>query len=112
MAQKTSIHSKASWSELDGLRKRSGQSVAAFCRERGINPSGLYAWCRHAKLGRSRHPSYTTGDFVPVTVVDAIPAADLVLEIELRGGRLMRLRGEMTPARLTVILKALESAPC
>ena len=32
MARKTSSNSKSSWSELEGLRKRVGQSVAVFCR--------------------------------------------------------------------------------
>jgi hypothetical protein len=112
MARKTSTHSKTSWRELEGERKRIGQSVAAFCRERRLNPAGLYAWRRHAKMGAARQPSHTTGDFLPVTVVESVPAADLVLEIELRGGRLIRLRGETTPARLAVILKALEADPC
>ena len=112
MARKTSGNSKASWSELEGLRKSVGQSVAAFCRERGINPAGLYAWRRHAKIVRTQRPAHSTGDFLPVTVVDSVPAADLVLEIELRGGRVIRLRGEATPARLAVVLKALEAGPC
>jgi transposase-like protein len=35
---------RADWRELVSEQARSGQGVTAFCRERGIRTSSLYAW--------------------------------------------------------------------
>jgi transposase-like protein len=111
MAARKSPGKRATWQELAGQWKRSGQNVAAFCRQRGLNPSGLYVWRRRfgadlvgeAKLGG-------VAGFVPVTIVPSAVAPVPALEIELSNGRLLRLCGEVTPARLAAIANALEAA--
>jgi len=111
MAARKSHGKRATWRELAGQWKRSGQNVAAFCRQRGLNPSGLYAWRRRTELTAKATPS-GSADFVPVTIVPSTVAPAPVLEIELSNGRLLRLCGEWTPARLAAIANALEGVAC
>jgi len=110
MAARKSPGKRAIWSELGGQWKRSDESVAAFCRQRGLNPSGLYAWRRRfgADSPPKANPEGAAG-FVPVTIVPSTVASTPVLEIELGNGRLLRLLGELTPAHLAAIANALEA---
>lgn len=109
MAAMKSVRKRATWSELAGEWKRSGQSIAAFCRQRGLSPSGLYAWRRRFGADSTVNPEGPAG-FVPVTIVPSSVAPAPALEIELSNGRLLRLLGEVTPARLAAIANALEAA--
>jgi hypothetical protein len=113
MAAKRFSGKRANWSELAERWKRSGQNVAAFCRQRGLNPSGLYAWRRRngTKLTAKASPG-AAADFVPVTVIPSAAAPTPVLEIELGNGRLLRLHGDLTPDRLAGIASALERVAC
>lgn len=111
MAARKSPGKRATWRELAGQWKRSGQNVTAFCRQRGLNPSGLYAWRRRAE-STAEATVEGAADFVPVTIVPSTVAPAPVLEIELRNGRMLRLHGELTPARLAAIANALEGVAC
>ncbi|MGH9440559.1 MAG: IS66 family insertion sequence element accessory protein TnpA [Terriglobia bacterium] len=108
MARRKSPEPKTPWNEWAAQWKRSGQSVAAFCRQRGLNASSLYAWRNRHRAVESLIPR--PADFLPVTVIPAEPEAQV--EIELRGGRVLRLLGQVTPSRLAAIVAALEGRPC
>ena len=114
MAARKFPRKRTNWLKLAGLWRRSGQTVAAFCRQRGLNPSGLYASRRRfrSEMTVKGNPE-GTAEFVPVTVVPSTAVASApVLEIELSNGRLLRLRGELTPVRLAAIVRALEGGAC
>ncbi len=111
MAARKSPGKRANWSEMAGQWKRSGQSIAAFCSQRGLSPSGLYAWRRRFGADSTVNPDGAAG-FVPVTIVPSAVAPAPTLEIELSNGRLLRLFGEVTPERLAAIANALEGPAC
>ena len=94
MATRKSPGKRATWRELATQWKRSGQNVAAFCRQRGLNPSGLYAWRRRFGVDLTAKATPDgAADFVPMTIVPSTAATAPVLEIELSNGRMLRLLG-------------------
>src|SRR6266849_7030228 len=93
------------WRALLEAQRRSGLSVTAFCRRRGLRKGTLSFWkwklAREVEAGASRG---ATASFVPIQISvpsrsrepGAPPAtlADLgELEIALTDGRLVRVRG-------------------
>lgn len=45
---------RADWRDLASEQARSGQGVTAFCRERGIRTSSLYAWWKQLRVVNER----------------------------------------------------------
>jgi hypothetical protein len=81
------LATRLKWQRILASQRASGQSVAAFCRQRNINQAGLYAWRRRL---RGAEP---TTDFVEVkTVEDARPASADGIEVSLAGGRRVLVR--------------------
>ena len=110
MAARKSPGSKTSWRKVLGELKGSGQSVSAFCRERGLSPGQVYVWRRRLGAVPAIHPvPIPATDFLPVKV---LPTAPVALEIVLRNGRVLRLQGDITPGRLATFAQALEGEPC
>lgn len=70
------------WRELISEQARSGQTVTAFCRERGLCRSYFFAWKK--RLGED-----TTTKFLEVQLRDAASSAprDTRVEIRLPNGR-------------------------
>lgn len=70
------------WRELISEQARSGQTVTAFCRERGLGRSYFFAWKK--RLGED-----TTTKFLEVQLRDAAPSPprDTRVEIRLPNGR-------------------------
>ena len=91
------------WRGLVAEQKRSGQSVAAFCRERGISAPQLFAW-------KKRLSQAAMQQFVPVQVVDADqpPAAGCAIEIRLSGGHRILVEPGFDAAHLRAVVAALE----
>jgi hypothetical protein len=102
-----------------GVLKRfgaSGVSIRAFCQREQLTESAFYAWRRTiserdaeaksqtGRSGRSKLPA-----FLPV-LVDGNDSHDGGMVIELVGGRVLRLSGAVSPARLAAIVRALEQA--
>jgi hypothetical protein len=93
----------------------SGQSVGDFCQARGLKKPTFYTW--RLKLtkrdqqdisatparSRSARPA-----FVPVVVEPRLDGVGEPIQVELRGGRMMRLPASMPAARLAEVLHALE----
>lgn len=75
------------WRRIIESRQASGQSVAAFCRERDISQAGFYAWKRRLR-GAGPTPA-----FVEVkTVEQARPNGSEGIEVCLAGGRRVLVR--------------------
>jgi transposase-like protein len=98
------------WRGLVSEQKRSGQSVAAFCGERGISAPQLFAW-------RKRLNQAGMEQFVAVQVVGAggppqSPAAtSRAIEIRLGDGRSMMVEPGFDAAHLRALLAVLEARP-
>jgi hypothetical protein len=93
----------ANWRRLVAEQKRSGGSVAAFCRERGLCAPHFFA--RKKRLSQA-----APQQFVAVQVVEAgEPAPSPALEIRLAGGRSVLVEPGFDAAHLRAVLAALEA---
>lgn len=86
--------------------KQSGQSVAAFCRERSLCAPQFFAW-------KKRLSCPSTERFVAVQVVEArepqSPAACPAIEIRLGSGRSVVVEPGFNTAHLRAVLDVLEA---
>ena len=103
----------ARWRALIAEHEKSGQSVAAFCRERGLRDGPFYEW-------KKRLRSAETSPFVAVeiaaTETAAMPLADapvssIPMEIRLRHGRSLLVGPNFEVAHLLRLLQVLEQEP-
>jgi transposase len=96
--------------------KESGLSVAAFCRQHGLDDSQFWFWKREIPARRKRRawkarrigPAPKAPRFVPVRVVGESPGADSTVEVELAGGCVVRVRPGFDPELLRKLLSVLE----
>jgi hypothetical protein len=97
----------AKWRGLVSEQAGSGQSVAAFCRQRGLPVSQFFAW-------KKRLRQCATGQFVEVQVVrtagpeQRTAAHSQAIEIRL-GGRSVFVEPGFDADHLRVVLAALET---
>lgn len=105
--------------------RRSGQSATEFGRRHGLSQWALYSWakhvgarpnCRRPQQRRVRR-STTAGAaaFIPARLVSDEPAGvptrtEGVVEIQLRGGDVIRVVGEVGADRLRAVVKAVREA--
>jgi hypothetical protein len=95
------------WRELIAEQGRSGQSVAAFCRERGLCAPHFFAWKKRLSLAEM-------GQFVEVQVLPsgetALPATSpsQAIEIRLNAGRSVFVEPGFDAHHLRAVLAALE----
>jgi|SRR6185312_7257210 len=101
MTQRKGEAARAYWRELIAEQAGSGQTVAEFCRTRGVPRTGLFAWRR--KLEMERRPGAARA-FVEVK----LPPAAAVMTIELGNGRRVRVEQGFDGELLRRVLEALE----
>jgi hypothetical protein len=117
------------WRDTLAAFAASGESVEFFCQARGLKPPTFYSWRlklakqdRQLEMGvspvsptsaRSRAtPRRSTGPaFLPVVVEPRLAGVEEAIQVELRGGRVLRLPASMPAARLAEVLHALEGQP-
>lgn len=96
----------AKWRGLIAEQQRGGQSVAAFCRKRGLCAPQFFAW-------KKRLSQAAGGEFVAVQVVGGgepePAAAGQGIAVRLRGGRSVIVEPGFSPAHLRAVLAALEA---
>jgi hypothetical protein len=105
--------------------RRSGQSAAEFGGGRGISKWALYSWVNQVGAGpncrrQKRRPvqSSTTAaaaGFIPVRLVgdehaDPPGRTEGAIEIQLRGGDVVRVVGEVSVERLRAVVVAVRQA--
>src|SRR5882724_1406271 len=98
MASKRRDLSKERWWR-DALKRQaaSGLSVRGFCRREKHAESAFYAWRRIvAERDAEAKPTRQASAFVPMTVIEQAPR-EASIEIELAGGRLLRLPSSIAP---------------
>jgi hypothetical protein len=103
------------WRDTLAAFSASGQSVGAFCQARGLKVPTFYAWRLKLTKGDRQDISPTPTRlrsvrpaFVPVVVEPRLGEVTEAIQVELRGGRMMRLPASMPAARLAEVLHALE----
>jgi transposase-like protein len=102
---------REAWTKWRGLvseQKRSGQSVAAFCRERGVSAPQFFAW-------KKRLSQAGAEQFVAVQVVEAGEPSDpptvhsRAIEVRLGGGRSAVVEPGFDADHLRALLAVLET---
>ncbi|MBI5710422.1 MAG: IS66 family insertion sequence element accessory protein TnpB [Candidatus Eisenbacteria bacterium] len=102
------------WRAVDAERvlatwRRSGRTAAAFAREHGLSTARLLRW--RARLEPSAppvfHPVRVVGRERPSTTARPEP-----LELELRGGRRIRVPAGFDPALLAELVRTVEGWGC
>ena len=121
----TGVERRRRWSseeKLEILREASapGSSVGAVARRHDISRSQIYQWRRAFRSGRLRSESFAVVDFLPVEVcddnkdeapsIDETPSADIMISIELRHGRTLRLASNLSCHEIRRLVAAVESA--
>jgi transposase-like protein len=92
------------WRDVIQQQAASGESVSAFCAERGLTEQSLYSW-------RKRLSDQTPVSFALVTTgrTDQSPSAPL--ELELDAGRRLRIPCGVDAATLRTVLAILREQP-
>lgn len=113
---------RAHWQALVAAQERSGLSLAAFCRQRGLRKGTLSFWrwkfARDARSGARAMPPVTSTppSFVPIQLAPGLvaprPASGGEVEIALGPRRSVRVRGPVEPGWLTTVLRAVEALGC
>ena len=102
-----SKQARRKWQELLSEQGRSGESVAAFCRERRLCASHFYWWKK--RLGASGAEK-----FIEVKLAAAASTlgagADRRVEVVLRNGRSLRVGPGFDPELVRALAAVLESA--
>jgi hypothetical protein len=93
------------WRRLISEQMRSGESVAAFCRERKLRASHFYWW-------KKRLRENTAARFVEVQVAES-PAnlpGDSRIEVQLQNGRSLMVGRGFDAEHVRALLAVLETA--
>src|SRR5208283_5841932 len=92
-----SRQARRKWKKLISEQGRSGQSVAAFCRERELGAPHFYWWKKRLRAAGSEARGTPMTRFVEVKLggaecaaTDAPPGGDGRVEILLKNGRSLR----------------------
>jgi transposase-like protein len=85
------------WRQRIAQQTKSGQSIRAFCRERGLSEPGFYAWRQRLR----------TGSQVRFALVETKAAAEVAVPIELILASGDRLRIPTDAATLRLVLAVL-----
>ncbi len=88
------------WAKLIAEQQASGQSILAFCKQRGIGGHSFYLWRR--RLGTVRSPV----QFAELKTVVSPPAIS-VIELILATGDRLRIGNGVDAATLRMVLDAI-----
>ena len=98
------------WRSLLREQEESGQSVAAFCRSRGLRKSQFYYW-------KKRLREVAAPQFVELQVAKPTlrmrhlnPAAGSTIEVRLSNGRSLMVAPEFDVSHLLALMAVVESA--
>jgi hypothetical protein len=117
VTDKRARRSRAEWGEEVRQWKASGRSADEYAAVRGLNAGTLLVWS--SKLRSERRHEGRSGmaelKFVPVRVAEredtlksGSQGAESGIEIVLRNGRMIRIRGDVSARALCVVLEAVE----
>ena len=100
-------HRREMWAKWRGLvseQSGSGQTIVAFCRDRGLTTSQFYTW-------RNRLRGSAAEQFLEVQVVKArpMPSNRGGIEVRLAEGRCVLVEPGFDPEHLRAVVAALET---
>ena len=99
------------WRQIIGDQRSGGQSIAAFCRERGISEARFYGWRRRLSLAPNspawKRPAKPVSFALVETGTTATGAARTGLTLTLPGGELLGIGQNTDQATLRMVLEAL-----
>jgi transposase-like protein len=111
--QERSRKARAKWQRLVSEQGRSGQSVAAFCREHRLCIPHFYWWKKRLQETAPAKPA-GIGRFVEVKVATAAPEASTPsegrVEIRLRNGRSLVVGQGCDAEQVRVLVGVVEAA--
>lgn len=109
MAAKQGGGAERRWRALIGEQERSGLSVGEFARRRGVSRATLYWWRSQLsrRVGRRRTPKLVAVEVVGIEDGDASNGA---FEVELTGGRRLRVPARFDAEALSRLIVAVERA--
>jgi hypothetical protein len=107
------------WREHLAAWRRSGQSVRAYCRQHDLAEPTFYLWRRALEqrpvlsTPSQLVPAALPGNapFVPLRLIGPSPT-QAVLELVLRGGRVVRVPNGFAPDALRQLITLAEQLPC
>jgi len=97
----------AKWRELIAEQERSSQSVAAFCRARGLSPTHFFAWRKRLILA-GPHPFVEVQLKSSERALQPAAARGPAIELRLAAGRSLLVEPGFDPALLRALLAVLE----
>ncbi len=110
------------WREHLAAWRRSGQTIRASCRQYDLAEPTFYLWRRtlEQRPATSTPSQAAIGSlpgnaaFVPLRLVGPTPtqATQAVLELVLRGGRIIRVPNGFAPEALRQLITLAEQLPC
>jgi len=109
---KTPLSKSAYWSQIIFEQQRSGQSIAEFCRRRGLAQPSFFVWRRRLGSGAETASGFVelkTSTPEALVVASARPLAELELLLPF-GGRVLLRRG-FDRDLLRELVSALEGVP-
>ena len=89
------------WRNLIQQQEASGESVHVFCAARGLTEQSLYYWRK--RLRNEARPA----SFALVTTAPSIGQPDIAIELELGGGRRLRILRGVDAVTLRTVLTVL-----
>ncbi len=95
--------------------ERSGLSLNAFARKKGVPYSTLALWKNRLAKEAKLELAASAPQFLPVTVEGAarfLPSPHESCEVRLRSGHELRVPPGFDPVTLCALVNALEPAPC
>ena len=96
---------RAKWRRLISEQLRSGQTITAFCRDRGLGRPYFFAW----KIGLRED---TAVKFLEVQLTEAAPkaAGDSRIEIRLQNGRSLLVGHGFDAEHMRALLAVVETS--
>lgn len=97
------------WRGLLAAQKESGQSIVAFCRERGLREWQFHEWKKRLRPPTESFVAVELVATVPTVVaVPVTPAPVTPLEVRLRSGRSVLVGSDFEASHLRRLLQVLE----
>jgi transposase-like protein len=97
----------AKWRNLISEQGRSGQSVAAFCRERGLADSHFFYWKK--RLRETMTPQFVAVQIANGKQAPARAVLNTTIEVRLSHGRSLVVAPNFDADHLRALLAVLES---
>lgn len=103
--QERSRKARQKWQRVVSEQARSGQSVKAFCRKRGLCRPYFFVW-------KKRLQGSAAAKFVEVQVKGGVPSTsgDAGVEIRLQNGRSLMVRPGFDAGHVRALLAVVEAA--